>query len=246
MFTTLLMFACLRSLTRGSLNYGLLAFIFAIGAGSTHGAVAMGSAGIFGLYIVLYTLYRKETISVGMISINMVLVAVLMAIFFSIFSLISYDLSAGVLEAMTRYQEGSLASVNRADYRNNISGDTIGQALIGIPIGFFQYLFEPIPGRSFAIVDLALMAENGLRLLLILTAIRNIFAADEMHKRLLVLFVFGAYLGSELVWSLGTINWGTASRHHVASMALLILPFAMRDYQWFPKASLAQRRLIPA
>lgn len=246
MFTTLLMFACIRSLTRGSIGYGVWAFFFAIGAGSTHGAVAASSAAIFGIYIILFTVYRKESISFGVVALNIVLALGFMGLFFSLFSLISYDLSIGALEAMTRYQEGSLASVNRADYRNDISGTTIAQAIVGIPIGFFQYLFEPLPGRSFAALDLALMAENGLRFLLILAAIRNIFSAGEMHKRLLVLFVFVAYLGAELIWSVGTINWGQASRHHVPAMALLILPFAMRDYQWVPKIRQEESRLISA
>lgn len=31
------------------------------------------------------------------------------------------------------------------------------------------------------------------------------------------------YLFLELIWSFGTVNWGTALRHHIPSIGLLIV-----------------------
>ena len=40
-------------------------------------------------------------------------------------------------------------------------------------------------------------------------------------------FIFLAYLFIETMWSVGTVNWGTASRHHVVTYGLLaILAFS--------------------
>jgi hypothetical protein len=223
LFTTLLIFACIRALKRRSMGYALLSIIFAMGAGSTHGALAMGSAGIIALFLVLYSVYGRNRISFAIVGVNLAIAAGFLGLFISIFSFISYDVSGGVLEALTRYQEGSLAAVNRADYRNDISGDTLIEAILGIPIVLFQYLFEPFPGRGLSIVDFALMMENALRFLLLILAIRNLFGTQEIHRRLLLLFIFLSYFGIELIWALGTINWGTASRHHVPAMSMLIL-----------------------
>jgi hypothetical protein len=38
-----------------------------------------------------------------------------------------------------------------------------------------------------------------------------------------VLFVFLSYLVIETIWSLGTVNWGTAIRHHLPSIGLLVV-----------------------
>jgi hypothetical protein len=37
------------------------------------------------------------------------------------------------------------------------------------------------------------------------------------------MFVFINYFILELIWSMGTVNWGTALRHHIPSFGLLVI-----------------------
>ena len=41
-----------------------------------------------------------------------------------------------------------------------------------------------------------------------------------------ILFIFLVYLLLEFLWALGTVNWGTASRHHLPSLGLLVIASA--------------------
>jgi hypothetical protein len=38
-----------------------------------------------------------------------------------------------------------------------------------------------------------------------------------------MLFIFISYFAIELIWAQGTMNWGTAARHHIPGLGLLVL-----------------------
>jgi hypothetical protein len=219
----LMMFGLVRSMMRGSVLYVAVAIAGAFVASVTHGSLAMSSACIVGLFVALYGQFQRGHFSVVTLVRNIAIISFPLISFQAIFSLIAYDISGGVLEAITNYQEGGLSETSRAGYRTEALGTSIAASLVGIPVGFFQYLFEPFPGRSFVLVDLVLTAENAIRLLLIVMAIRGLLRERRERARIMIFFLLSAYVLIELVWSLGTLNWGTASRHHVPAMAVLLL-----------------------
>jgi len=129
----------------------------------------------------------------------------------------------------------------RANYRTEVAiNDGLGGLILSLPSFLFQYLFEPMPWKMSSIVDVVALLENMLRFWLIWNALKYLvgsyrnkpmFVAHNYfgHERC-ILLIFLSYLIVETIWSLGTSNWGTASRHHLPSLGLLlVMGFAYRN-----------------
>ncbi|MFA5181822.1 MAG: hypothetical protein WC405_10915 [Syntrophales bacterium] len=87
---------------------------------------------------------------------------------------------------------------------------------------FAAYQIMPLPWQFSGIADPVLFVENMFRVLLLLSYLlyrKKLpqFQKDNMDALALMWFLI------ELVWSLGTVNWGTASRHHVPAVGLLLI-----------------------
>ena len=78
-----------------------------------------------------------------------------------------------------------------------------------------------MPWRVENTPDFIVLLENLLRAVLIGMVLARIFFTSANTRKLL-LFIFLSYLAHEAAWSLGTVNWGTALRHHVPGLGLLI------------------------
>ena len=83
-------------------------------------------------------------------------------------------------------------------------------------------MFEPLPWHISAASDVFVLFENILRGWLIWKAWRALRDACLPHRSVLMFIMF-AYLIMETIWSIGTINWGTAARHHLTAIGLLLL-----------------------
>ncbi|MCR4291270.1 MAG: hypothetical protein NUV76_00170, partial [Candidatus Kuenenia sp.] len=70
--------------------------------------------------------------------------------------------------------------------------------------------------------DIFSLFDNTLRAWLIFKACVGLRRASTQRRRI-IMFVFGSYLMIETIWSVGTINWGTAARHHIPSIGLLLI-----------------------
>jgi hypothetical protein len=91
-----------------------------------------------------------------------------------------------------------------------------------IPVSIFQYLFEPMPWGVSVLFDVAVFLENCLCAWLIWKMMSGLRTAKNDERKIL-LFLFVLYMILETIWSLGTINWGTAMRYHLPSMGILVL-----------------------
>jgi len=92
-----------------------------------------------------------------------------------------------------------------------------GRAIISL----IQYMLEPFPWHVNATLDIVVLAENLLRALLIILALVSIFRSHG-QKQISLLFIFLAYCCLEGLWALGTGAWGTAIRHHIPAVGLLL------------------------
>ena len=126
------------------------------------------------------------------------------------------ELSAGVRLLLSNL----ILFETRTQYINNVEINGIFDLMLFMPKYLLQYLFEPMPWSVRTLFDFTVLLENLLRAALILKVLANLFSASSNQK--LLLFVILSYLGIELTWSIGTANWGTAIRHHVPGMGLLI------------------------
>ena len=69
---------------------------------------------------------------------------------------------------------------------------------------------------------MALLLENLLRAFLIWKAITGLRRASGKMKNT-IFFIVISYFAIEVIFAQGTMNWGTAARHHIPGLGLLVL-----------------------
>lgn len=127
---------------------------------------------------------------------------------------LSSALEQGVLESSVDYSTRSLQDA-RAEYGVLFNVEqpwTIVQA-------FLAYECEPLPSRIQGRADVIAVVENAWRIWLFLAwmiAARQIRFGGKSTGLVI------AWMLVELIWAVGTINWGTAMRHHVPAYGLLL------------------------
>ena len=95
------------------------------------------------------------------------------------------------------------------------------------PMVFVQYMFCPFPWHVENAKDVLALLESGLRIILLFFAVST-WRRSSGEVRSMYGFLLIAVLGMELVWALGTVNWGTAIRHHVPGYGVIVLLGAPR------------------
>lgn len=221
LFVNIAIYSALKIYLSKSARHWIVLFCAVIGMGVLHGSLFA-----FGVYIViatliLLTLRGREGISLKKFVFLSPLVVLVVIYGLSLFTSISYNLDEGLVAAIQAYQERGLITAGRATYKDSVEINGVAGLLIFVPVSLFQYLFEPMPWRISAGSDVIAVFENILRGWLLwkaLVSLRNLLG----QRQRAVLFVFVSYLLIEVVWSLGTINWGTALRHHIPGMGLLL------------------------
>jgi hypothetical protein len=110
----------------------------------------------------------------------------------------------------------------RAAYGVALDASTPAHFAATLPPVFIQYMFAPFPWQISSPLDIEAMLEGGVRLALLYTswcAWRQSIGEARSRNG----FLLGLFLTMELLWALGTINWGTAVRHHILAYSLLVL-----------------------
>jgi hypothetical protein len=187
-----------------------------------HGALMAFSSIIFA-FIILYT--ARERFSLGPFGGTIFLVifggfCLVIGIF--LLGEFGYDLQSGIVDAIQGYNEGAIAANARADYRTSLDISDPIDLLLFLPRALFGYMLEPLPWRIGNPADAVLFLENSFRIILLFVAFRknkSLVGEDRApHSFLLV-----GYVTLSLIWSVGTVNWGTASRHHAPSLVMLCI-----------------------
>ncbi|SUZ96885.1 uncharacterized protein METZ01_LOCUS49739 [marine metagenome] len=245
LFINLALYAALKIYFHRSNAHWLVLFLAVVGMGAMHGALLVSST--FVIVGTLFLLTSRNRKGVSFTKVVLVTPIVILCLFygFSLFtSLTSYGdrLDDGLDVAVRVYQEGTLSDGEyaRANYRTDIEIDGLGGLILSLPTFLFQYLFEPMPWKIGSMVDVIALLENMLRFWLIWNALKYL-VGSYLNKPMFVahnyfgyerciLLIFLSYLVMETLWSLGTSNWGTASRHHLPSLGLLLVAsFAYRN-----------------
>ena len=240
LFVNLALYAALKIYFHRSIAHWLVLLLAAVGMGVLHGALLASS--IFIIVGTLFLLTSRNRKGVSFTKVVLVTPIVILCLFygFLLFTSVSHAMEDGLSVAVQSYQEGLLRSGDRARYRTDIEINGLGELILSIPSFLFQYLFEPMPWKIASIVDVVALLENMLRFWLIWNALKYLVgsypnkpmfvARNYFGDKRFILFIFLSYLIIETLWSLGTSNWGTASRHHVPSLGLLLVAsFAYRN-----------------
>jgi len=110
--------------------------------------------------------------------------------------------------------------------RTNFSFILDTSSVLGIvttaPMVFVEYMFAPFPWQAENVKDIWALLESILRFLLLFFAISS-WRRSSGEVRRCYSFLLITVLGMELVWALGTANWGTAVRHHVPGYSVIVL-----------------------
>ena len=244
LFINLALYAALKIYFHRSIAHWLVLFLAAVGMGALHGALLASSIFIIVETFFLLTLTNRKGMSFTKVVLVTPIVILCLFYGYSLFTSFSYGgldtMEAGLSVAVQTYEEGAIGYEGRAIYRTDVEINGLGGLILSIPSFLFQYLFEPMPWKISSIVDVVALLENMLRFWLIWNALKYLvgsyrnkpmFVAHNYfgHERC-ILLIFLSYLIMEIIWSLGTTNWGTAIRHHLPSLGLLLVAsFAYRN-----------------
>ncbi len=246
LFINLALYAALKIYFHRSMAHWPVLLLAAVGMGVLHGALLV--TGVFIIVGTLFLITSRNRKGVSFTKVVLVTPIVILCLFYGFLSFMSFTtygdrLDDGLSVAVQVYQEGTLSDGYdaRANYRSEVAiNDGLGGLILSLPYFLFQYLFEPMPWNMSSIVDVVALLENILRFWLIWNALKYLVGSYRRKPMFVahnyfgyekcILFIFLSYILVESLWSLGTSNWGTASRHHLPSLGLLlVMGFAYRN-----------------
>ncbi|MDO9236523.1 MAG: hypothetical protein Q7U28_10910 [Aquabacterium sp.] len=191
-------------------------------AGTLHGALLASGILFAVLAVVCHALLgRRVKMDLRVVPLAVMAVGILV-VGVNFFTTFSYDLSDGLLSAVELYQDRLLSVDARTHYKEQVNIGSGTDMVLYFAWSLVQYWLEPFPWRPLTGADVVLVAENVVRLALMVMTISNIRTAQGSERRILI-FLALSYLIIELTWSFGTINWGTALRHHLPSFGMLVV-----------------------
>jgi hypothetical protein len=85
----------------------------------------------------------------------------------------------------------------------------------------YFYFFYPMPYYIQNFYDFIYFVENIIRIGLLGFIVNNFFYLRKKNSILIIVLLI--YIILEMMWAIGTANWGTAARHHVVSYGLLVI-----------------------
>jgi len=129
--------------------------------------------------------------------------------------------AAGLRRALLRYEDV------RSVYSFMLDTSSVLGLVKTLPMIFVQYMFAPFPWQVENVKDVYALLESMLRFVLLCFAVSS-WRRSSGEVRSYYGFLLIAVLGMELVWALGTVNWGTAVRHHIPGYGVIVLLGAPR------------------
>ena len=195
----------LATLAMGSLHFGLVLYGI-LGAALTFYFTSIRSNRAFSLELLIFYVPAIAFLAFG--GINLFL------------ELVPFDFENGLASAVEAYQAGHNEA--RAQYSFKPELNSNFDLVLFMPVSFMQYMLEPMPWKVATPLDLALFLENVMRCILIFLAINGL---TKVHQVLQTPFLFLVlmFFALEMLWALGTVNWGSAVRHHIPAMGILVI-----------------------
>ena len=221
LFVNLLVYSSLMIIIRHNKIFWGLLFISAFGMGLLHFGLVL-----YGILAAVLTFYFTSIKGDRLFSLELIIfyVPVLALLGYGGMNLfveiVPFDFTDGLASAVESYQAGHNEA--RAMYTFKPEIDGLFDLILFMPVSLLQYFLEPLPWRVATPLDAALFIENIFRFTLIFFAIRSFFKVKLFFKTPLM-FLILMFLALETLWALGTVNWGSAVRHHIPGMGLLMI-----------------------
>jgi hypothetical protein len=228
LFVNVLAFSAIR-IYLGHKTMPLILMLFSIIAlGTLHSALLGTGLVIGGLVLLLLFARRRKNFPWFKVILTLPVIIVLVAIGLKSYVHDGYRIDEGLDFAMQLYLEGGLATEARTHYHTEISIVGWWGILTFLPKSFLPYMLEPYPWHVANFFDLIVLLENVFRITLLVMGIKC-FAESKKNLRMSLVIILFTYFSLEIIWSVGTLAWGTALRHHIpASGMLALLAFSYR------------------
>lgn len=220
---TTMLFASLRILRRQTLWSSALLLTLSIIVGTfLHAALLILGTAIGGTMLLRLSLAQARSARAKTAVVVAVMVIAMVAgvsAFRTLYA--NYSFSEGLVGAMELHLSHGMKFYSRTLYLSdpNIAGNS--GLVIAVGESMFKYLFEPMPWNANQWIDAGYIAENVLRALLIGSAI-GVAVRHRGAARAEIVMMLVWYFTLEATWAVGTFNWGTAARHHLPSIGLLL------------------------
>ena len=187
-----------------------------------HGALLIFCGAMFFFIIYKFAQIRLKFSTTSRFLLTFIVGGAGLVIAYGLLGNIAYSVDDGLVAAVQTFNEGATSINARANYRDDIYFSGPLDLILFLPVAFFQYMLEPLPARIGSAADAALFLENVVRVGMLSWAIFVNFRLDK-RNRPVHSFILLAYIGVSLIWSIGSVNWGTAARHHVPGLGLLLV-----------------------
>lgn len=205
------------------IKYLILFTVSTILFGLTHNGLIIMIPILIFIGAIMYITTRNLTfksLAIIFISFILFIVIILMMISGVISSQFTESISSGEgLEYAEQYREGSPDS--RATYTGSLDTSNILTFLISSSILFIKYMTSPLPWMMTSPIDLISLFENLIRIILLIVVFKNIRDVRGIFSKSILVI----YFSIEILWAMGTSNWGTAARHHIVAFPFPILSF---------------------
>src|SRR5699024_6690696 len=189
--------------------------------------------GLLALTFILLTIFLnqilKNNVKLPYLVIRIMVITLVLFMFIGLLNILG--ISTEATEAMFNgdigsyiegYRDGSSIEDARARYGVELNTNNVFTVMLTFPLVFFNYMLAPFPWQISSLLDIYAVVENIFRLALILLGVKFIKStkseAIPSINQVMILFLL-----MEVLWSLGTVNWGTAIRHHLISYGLILL-----------------------
>ena len=221
LFVNLYIYASLMILIRKNQKFWFLLILATLAMGSLHFGLVL--YGILGAVLTFYftSIRSNRAFSLELLIFYVPAIAFLAFGGINLFlELVPFDFENGLASAVEAYQAGHNEA--RAQYSFKPELDSNFDLVLFMPVSFMQYMLEPMPWKVATPLDLALFLENVMRCILIFLAINGL---TKVHQVLQTPFLFLVlmFFALEMLWALGTVNWGSAVRHHIPAMGILVI-----------------------
>lgn len=147
-------------------------------------------------------------------------------------------LVSGDVDYMQAVVESKTEKAARATYSVGLDFSSVGSIATSFPLVLVYYVFSPFPWMVGSAYDAYAALEGVFRLLgfaCLIVAFRN-----GVIDRKNLSIVFAVLMVLLMVWAAGTVNYGTASRHHTTTIWFFLLFLALH----FRKETVTECRIV--
>ena len=109
-----------------------------------------------------------------------------------------------------------------ANYQVKVDASSALAFVTSGSVVFIYYQFAPFPWQVSRALDAYATIEGILRFILMIYTLRLWWRARGERRQQYMYLMF-CYFSLEILWSLGTGNWGTSVRHHIVAYGVLVL-----------------------